>query len=197
MSSAAPPGRGPKVRAAVLAATVDELSEHGYAALTVEKVARRAGVHKTTVYRRWPDRDVLIADALAESVAADLPIPDTGAIDSDLSSLARSLVVWVKSPGGRAILAVMLSDAVGLARPPDQIRHVFRDRIRGALPVVERAIGRGELPTGTNAAELLKTMVAPIYLRALITGEPLTESTADSAARLALTAAHAGLFESE
>jgi AcrR family transcriptional regulator len=194
MSSAAPLGRGPKVRAAVLAATVDELSERGYAAFTVDNVAQRAGVHKTTVYRRWPDRDTLIADALADSVAAELPIPDTGSIEDDLRALARSLVSWINSPSGRAVLAVMLSTAAGLPSPPEATRHVFRDRIRRALPVVARAVTRGEIPSGTDPAELIKTLVAPIYLRVLITGEPVDDDTADAAATLALTAAHAGLF---
>ena len=63
---ARPAGRGPKVRAAVLAATLAELTETGYAALTVDNVARRAEVHKTTVYRRWKDREGLVADAVAQ-----------------------------------------------------------------------------------------------------------------------------------
>ncbi|MEV6333909.1 TetR/AcrR family transcriptional regulator [Nocardia vinacea] len=186
----APLGRGPKVRAAVLTATVDELSEHGYAAFTVENVAQRAGVHKTTVYRRWADRDELIADALADSVEAEIPIPDTGSVEDDLRALARSLVAWISSPSGRAVLAVMLSNAA----PPDPTRHAFRDRIRKALPVVTRAVERGELPTGTNPAELIKTLVAPIYFRVLITRESVDNSTADAAATVALTAARAGLF---
>ncbi|MEU0504770.1 TetR/AcrR family transcriptional regulator [Nocardia sp. NPDC005998] len=193
MSSAAPLGRGPKVRAAVLAATVVELSERGYSAFTVDNVAQRAGVHKTTVYRRWPDRDALIADALADSVAAEIPIPDTGSVEDDLRALARSLVGWINSPSGRAVLAVMLPSA-GLPAPPDATRHVFRDRIRRALPVVARAITRGEIPSGTNAAEMIKTLVAPIYLRVLITGESVDDTTADAAAALSLTAARAGLF---
>lgn len=193
MSSAAPLGRGPKVRAAVLAATVVELSERGYSAFTVDNVAQRAGVHKTTVYRRWPDRDALIADALADSVAAEIPIPDTGSVEDDLRALARSLVGWINSPSGRAVLAVMLPSA-GLPSPPDATRHVFRDRIRRALPVVARAITRGEIPSGTDAAEVIKTLVAPIYLRVLITGESVDDTTADAAAALSLTAARAGLF---
>ncbi|MEU2251907.1 TetR/AcrR family transcriptional regulator [Nocardia xishanensis] len=194
MSSAAPLGRGPKVRAAVLAATVEELSEHGYGAFTVDNVAQRAGVHKTTVYRRWPDRDALIADALADSVAAEISIPDTGSIEDDLRALARSLVAWINSPSGQAVLTVMVSKAAGLPSPPDSIRHVFRDRIRRALPVVPRAIARGELPSGTDPAELVKTLVAPIYFRVVITGERVTDGTADAAAALAVTAARAGLF---
>src|ERR1700722_5577062 len=60
---AGPAGRGPQVRAAVLAPTLAELTENGYAALTVDNVARRSGVHKTTIYRRWKDREGLVADA--------------------------------------------------------------------------------------------------------------------------------------
>ncbi len=194
MSSVAPLGRGPKVRTAVLAATVDELSEHGYAAFTVDNVAQRAGVHKTTVYRRWPDRDALIAEALADSVAAEIPIPDTGSVEEDLRALARSLVAWIRSPSGRAVLAVMLANTAGEPAPPDVSRHAFRDRIRKTLPVVGRAVERGELPAGTNPAELIKTLVAPIYFRALITREPVDDSTADAAAAVAMTAARAGLF---
>ena len=63
---ARPAGRGPKIRAAVLAATLAELTETGYTALTVDNVARRAGVHKTTIYRRWKDREGLVADAVAD-----------------------------------------------------------------------------------------------------------------------------------
>lgn len=194
MSSSAPLGRGPKVRAAVLAATVDELSERGYAAFTIDNVAQRTGVHKTTVYRRWPDRDSLIAEALAESVAAEIPIPDTGSVDEDLRALARSLVAWADSASGRAILAVLVSTAAGLPAPPNSARHVFRDRIRHTLPVVTRAIARGELPEGTDPAEMIKTLVAPIYFRVLITGERVDDGTADAAAKVALTAARAGLF---
>ncbi|MFF0498236.1 TetR/AcrR family transcriptional regulator [Nocardia aobensis] len=194
MSSSAPLGRGPKVRAAVLAATVDELSERGYAAFTIDNVAQRTGVHKTTVYRRWPDRDSLIAEALAESVATEIPIPDTGSVDEDLRALARSLVAWTTSASGRAILAVMVSTAAGLPAPPNSARHVFRDRIRQTLPVVTRAVARGELPEGTDPAEMIKTLVAPIYFRVLITGERVDDSTADAAAKVALTGARAGLF---
>ncbi|WP_067722751.1 TetR/AcrR family transcriptional regulator [Nocardia yamanashiensis] len=194
MPADAPLGRGPKVRAAVLAATIDELAEQGYAAFAVENVAKRAGVHKTTVYRRWPERDGLIADALSESVTTDIAIPDTGALEDDLRQLARGLVSWVKSPGGQAVLAVLLSERIGATRPPDAVRHIFRDRIRQALPIVDRAVTRGQLPSGIDPSELVKAVVAPIYFRALITREKLTDATADNAVRLALAGAHSGVF---
>jgi AcrR family transcriptional regulator len=187
-------GRGPRVRAAVLAAALAELAEVGYAALTVDNVARRAGVHKTTVYRRWQDRDRLLLDALIEQVAVDVPIPDTHAVETDLRAHARSLVRWLTSSAGRAVMAAAFSD---LARTPQLTglkRSFFEDRLRRIEPVVARAIERGELPAATESAQLVKAVIAPIYLRLLVTADPLDEAVADQAVRVALTAARAGLF---
>ncbi|MEV6520545.1 TetR/AcrR family transcriptional regulator [Longispora sp. NPDC051575] len=186
-----PIGRGPKVRAAVLAATLTELAEVGYAALTVDNVARRAGVHKTTVYRRWADRETLIADALTERVAADIPLPDTGAIDTDLRELARNLTARMTGRIGRIVLTTMLSDAPEIT---EARRRIFADRILRAAPLVERAVRRGELPADTDPVELIRALAAPIYLRLVVTGEPLTTAAADRAAAAALAAARAGVF---
>jgi hypothetical protein len=88
----------------------------------------------------------------------------------------------------------MLSDAARIPGIADARRRLFDDRLRRAEPVIARAIDRGELPTGTDPAELLKALVAPIYLRLLITAEPLDETTADHATQIALAAAHAGVL---
>ncbi|WP_405140542.1 TetR/AcrR family transcriptional regulator [Sphaerisporangium sp. NBC_01403] len=191
-SAARPVGRGAKVRAAVHAATLAELVDKGYAALSVENVAQRAGVHKTTVYRRWEDRESLLTDALAEHMAMDIPVPDTGAIETDLRALARSLVQSFASPAGQAILAAMFTGAAHLPEIAAARRHVFDDRLTRAEPVVTRAIERGELPGDTDPAELFKTLAAPIYLRLLITADPVHEATADQAVRVTLAAARAG-----
>jgi AcrR family transcriptional regulator len=187
-----PPGRGPKVRAAVLAATLTELTENGYTALTIDNVARRSGVHKTTIYRRWKDRDSLVADAVIDLAAARVPFPDTHDIDADLRELARSLVRFFNSPVGKAVLAATLSDAARLPEIAEAKRRFFQDRFRRAEPAVAGAIARGQLPADTDPAELVRTLVAPIYLRLLVTAEPITGTTADNAARVALAAARAG-----
>lgn len=187
-------GRGPRVRAAVLAAALAELAEVGYAALTIDNVARRAGVHKTTVYRRWQDRDRLLLDAVIDQVAVDVPIPDTHAVETDLREHARSLIRWLTSPAGQAIIAAAFSD---LARTPQLAglkRRFFEDRFRRIEPVVTRAVERGELPPGTEPGQLVRAVIAPIYLRLLITADPLDEAVADQAVRVALAAARAGLF---
>jgi AcrR family transcriptional regulator len=189
---AGPRGRGPKVRAAVLAAALAELAERGCAALTVEGVARRAGVHKTTVYRRWPDRESLVVDALTDLIAVEVPVPDSGDVATDLRALARALVRWLTSPSGQAVLAAVVSDTLRVPEVAAVKRRFFEDRFRRAEPVVARAVARGELPPGTDPAEVVKALIAPIYLRLLITAEPIDEGTADRAAQVALAAARAG-----
>jgi len=187
-----PPGRGPKVRAAVLAATLGELTDNGYAGLTIDNVARRSGVHKTTIYRRWKDRESLVADTVIELAAARVPFPDTGDIDADLRELARSFVRFLNSPTGKAVAAATLSDASRIPEIADAKQRFFSDRFQRAEPVVSAAIARGALPSGTDPAELVRTLVAPIYLRLLVTAEPIDQTTADNAAKAALAAARAG-----
>lgn len=189
-----PVGRGRKLRAAVLAATLEELTETGYVGLTIENVARRAGVHKTSIYRRWGDRERLVVDAISDHVTATMPVPDTGAIETDLQALARGLVSWLMSPPGEAVLATIVSDAGRLAEIAQARRDFYAHRFRQAAPVVTRAIARGELPEGTDPAEVLKTLASPIYMRLLVTSEPIDLEVADLAAEIALAAARAGVL---
>jgi AcrR family transcriptional regulator len=191
-----PVGRGAKVRKAVLAATLAELAENGYAALTVDNIARRSGVNKTTVYRRWRDRENLIADAVADLTTIQIPMADSQNIDIDLRAYARSLVGLLNSPTGRALLAALGPDTARNPQVTNAKRRFLQDRYRRAEPLVSGAIARGQLPADTDSAELIKTMIAPIYLRLLVTAEPVDEATADAAVRIALTAARAGLLGS-
>jgi AcrR family transcriptional regulator len=184
--------RGPRVHAAVLAATLAELAETGYTALTVDNVARRSGVHKTTIYRRWKNRERLVAEAVTDLAATKVPFPDTKDIGADLRRFARGLVTWLGSPMGQAVTAALQSDAARLPEIADAKHQFFWDRMRRAAPVISGAIERGELPVGTDAAELIRTVIAPIYLRLLVTAEPVDRSTADTAADVALAAARAG-----
>jgi AcrR family transcriptional regulator len=187
-------GRGSKVRTAVLAATIEELADRGYTDLTIENVARRAGVHKTTVYRRWDDRERLVVEALAEHVATEAPISECGSIEHDLRALALSLIELLEGRTGQAIIAVMLSDA---RRIPEIARirdKMFRDRFERARPVVVRAIESGELPAETDPSEVIKTLIAPIYFRILVAGKPADIQTADHAVAVTLAAARAGVL---
>src|SRR2546421_3031759 len=99
-----PGGRTARVRAAVLAATLDDLVEHGYAQLSLDGVARRAGVHKTTVYRRWGSKEALVLELMRERAAQEVPIPDTGTLRGDLVELARTAAGLAAVPAIEAIV---------------------------------------------------------------------------------------------
>ena len=177
----------------MLAATLVELTAVGYAELSVEGVAERAGVHKTTVYRRWKDREALVIDALTDDVAREVPMPDTGRLETDLYEHAASIITWLNSSSGNAIISTMVAGG----RIPEiaTIKQQFFDnRLRRAEPVVARAISRGEVPADTDPNQVIKTLIAPIYLRLLITAEPIDAMTARDAARLAAAAARGGLL---
>lgn len=189
-----PGGRSARVRDAVREATLAELSEHGYRGLTVDNVAARSGVHKTTLYRRWGNADGLIADALGRAAAEPWPVPDTGTLAGDLRVLARLVLTGFtdprQGPVARAfVLAAMQSDAAARA-----LRAFYARRYEQAAVIVRRAAGRGEIPAGTDTAELVRAAVAPLFHRLFITGEPAGEADADRAAGAACAAARLGAF---
>ena len=193
-ASARPGGRTARVRAVVLEATVAELIEHRYAGLTVEGVAARAGVNRTTLYRRWGGRDALIVDAVEAFAAAEAKVPDSGDIEEDLRLWARSILATLTGPVSGALVRAVFGGA-GDSPQVHQLRHRFW-LIRSALvmPMVHRAIERGQLPAGTAGAEVIRHVGAPLYYRLLVLGEPLTPEAADLAARVTATAARAGVF---
>jgi AcrR family transcriptional regulator len=97
-------------RTAIFAATLAELAQHGYSDLSFDAVAARAGVHKTTVYRRWPTRAELVTAAFMDVAEQHLDVADSGNIDRDARALARSVAATVAQPAvaaaARATLAV-------------------------------------------------------------------------------------------
>jgi AcrR family transcriptional regulator len=193
-ASTRPGGRTARVRATVLEATVAELIEHGYAGLTVEGVAARAGVNKTTLYRRWGGRDALIVDAVEAFAAAEAKVPDTGDIEEDLRLWARSILATLTGPVSGALVRAVFGGA-GNSPQVQDLRHRFwLTRSALVMPMVQRAIERGQLPAGTAAEEVIRHVGAPLYYRLLVLGEPLTSEAADLAARVTATAAQAGVF---
>ena len=107
-----PGGRTARTRAAVLRAAISELAESGYAGTTVERIAARAGVAKTTIYRRWGGLNGLLADLMAQYAAREIPVPDTGHLDSDLRALAREIVASLQHPAIRAAFGSIVAAAI-------------------------------------------------------------------------------------
>jgi AcrR family transcriptional regulator len=178
----------------VFASTIGELSARPYSDISVESIAARAGVHKTTVYRRWGSKAELVAQALASAAAGAIEIPDTGRVESDLRALSRSVGAVLGDPRGALITRGLLAGAAESAEIGALMDQFWATRLAAISVIVDRAADRGEIPRGTDAAEFMHAMAAPLYYRLLVTREPVSERDADQAAAAALAAARAGVF---
>jgi AcrR family transcriptional regulator len=187
-------GRSARVREAVLSAVLEELNANGYAALSVEAVASRAGVNKTTIYRRWPTLDDLLVDALMTWSEDAIPGADTGSIETDLLTLGRELADQLNGGIGRQIVAVVLTAGLRSPQLREATRRYFDQQAVRATPVVTQAIDRGELPANTDTNALLTTFRAPLFYRMVTTGDPIDEDSIAQTTRVTLAAARAGLL---
>ncbi|SDS92093.1 transcriptional regulator, TetR family [Streptomyces sp. TLI_053] len=167
-----PGGRAARVRQAVLAAALEVLAEEGVARFGIAAVAARAGVNETTVYRRWGTREKLVLDAVLAGSSEGIPVPDTGDVRTDLAAFARALAGYLATPAGRAVAraAALSSDDPGLAETWESF---WQSRLELAGAIVDRAVARGELPTGTDTGLALELLCSPLQTRALLGHRPI------------------------
>ncbi|MFD7786734.1 TetR-like C-terminal domain-containing protein [Streptomyces nojiriensis] len=103
---------------------------------------------------------------------------------TDLQAHAGALVQSMTDPVGRAVQTAMFSDAGRLPEVAEAKRRISADRFRRAEPVIARAVERGGLPADTDSVKLIRTLVAPIYFRLLVSADPVEEGTAEQAVRI-------------
>ena len=163
------------MRRAVLEATLAELLESGYGGLSIDAVARRAGVHKTTVYRQWPNHEVLVTDAILQLSDRELPVPDTGSLRSDLVALAMAIAAQITQPHVTALIRTLVAEGPRLPAFQETARSFWSRRFTLTGRLIQRAILRGELQPETDVPLLLESLIGPLYLRLLVTGEELSE----------------------
>jgi AcrR family transcriptional regulator len=168
-----PGGRSARVRADAIAATLQELAEAGYSALSLESVARRAGVHKTTLYRRWGTREELVLEAMLDRAGEHISVPDTGSVRDDLLELAQTAAANAASPEVAAMARATAAQSPYDARLAAANRRFWAERLALDGVIVERAIERGEVRPGTDAERVIEAVLGPIHLRLLLTGEPI------------------------
>jgi AcrR family transcriptional regulator len=186
-----PGGRSARVRAAVLDAAAELLAQTAYEDLSVEDVATRAGVHKTTVYRRWPTKADLVADATRARSQGAVPIPDTGSLHGDLRAFARAIAKNLGSEVGgqmtRTLVAASVTSQDVQARTP----LFWVERLALSRQIIDRAIARGELAETADANLIIEALIGPLYVRLLLTGEPIDAALADRVAGLVAAGASA------
>jgi AcrR family transcriptional regulator len=157
---------------AILRAAVEELTESGYAGLTMDRVARRAGTNKNAIYRRWPNRAALGVAAYRQMASGRLRLPDTGTLRGDVLELLRQLNCDLSSPNGD-ILRALLASATDDPELLDQLRQqATGDASAIWLTVLGRAVARGQA-----APEALHPRAATVAV-ALLRNEYVTRGLA-------------------
>jgi AcrR family transcriptional regulator len=160
------------VRAAVLSAALDALRVNGVEGFTIADVAQRAGVHETSIYRRWGTPEKLVLDALLDQSEQLLPVPDTGKLRADLITFLAELAAMLAEPAGRALLHAF----AGPTTDPTVIasRAAFwQGRYDLVRVMLDRAVERGELSASIDQRLLLEALIGPLHFRTLLTGEPI------------------------
>jgi AcrR family transcriptional regulator len=169
-----PGGRSARVRAAAIAATLAELAENGYSALSLESVARRAGVHKTTLYRRWGTREDLVLEAMLDRAGEHISVPNTGSLRKDLFELVQTAAANAASPEVAAMARAVVAQMPHDSRLAAANRRYWDERLALDGMIVEQAIERGEVAPDTQPRQVIESVLGPIHLRLLLTGEPVS-----------------------
>ncbi|MEU5259819.1 TetR/AcrR family transcriptional regulator [Amycolatopsis sp. NPDC021455] len=161
------------MRDAVIAATVAELEESGYDKLGIAAVAARAGVHETSIYRRWKTRDGLVAEASFALFERNIPVADRGTLVEDLTATMSAAGRYLDSPLARAAFQFALG-LPGDADTTRELREHWATRFHAFEKIFERAAERGEWPATADSRPLLQALIGAVYLRVHVLREPVT-----------------------
>ena len=131
------------------------------------------------MYRRWPDKTALLVDALLASAASDVAQPDTGSLEADLRQLLSAIVISLARPTARALLRAAAAESESTPEIGRVARAFWAHRIGLAAEIVRRAQRRGEAPADLDAEHVIELLIAPLFLRLLVTGGSIDGAFAD------------------
>ncbi|GAA1854253.1 MULTISPECIES: TetR/AcrR family transcriptional regulator [Pseudonocardia] len=188
----------PELTEAVVDAVLAELAEVGHGRLSMQRVAARAGVGKSALYRRWPGKDEMVMDVVGRFGVPAEPPPDTGTLVGDLHALVVGMRDWLDHPR----LASIVPDLLAESRRSPRLAEAFRERLSGprrdrSREVLARAVARGEITpeqAGGVEAELVVDLLGSVpFWRVAVHGGPIDDEGAAALARLVargMTAPH-------
>ncbi len=177
-----PARRNEHSRRAILAATIALIGELGYDGVSIEAIARRAGVGKQTIYRWWPSKGAVALEALDDSLATVVDFPDTGDIVADLRTqmvgVTQLLGSTAVGPVYQGLLAAAQSDPA-LSRA--HLEQVIEPATVACLARIARAQERGEMRADADPQELIDMLYGAIYYRLVLHTRPLDTGQIDAA----------------
>jgi AcrR family transcriptional regulator len=164
--------RSEKAHRAILDAARAELIEEGFTRFRLEHVAARAGVGKATIYRRWPSKEALAADLLAELATPHIAVVDSGDTRAELASCTDNALRAIRDTPFGPVVRALLSQIAGNPRLGDPFRKsVVQARRAEIARVVQRGIARGDLRPDADVEIATELLVGPVYFRLVFGGE--------------------------
>jgi AcrR family transcriptional regulator len=180
--------RRPGVDEAVFEAALGLLASRDYREISVETLAERAGVSRTTIYRRWPSKAAVVAAAVSSLYLDRVEAPDTGSLSEDLVALL-SETYRVMADGEGRVLEQLVRQSGQNPELVELVRSILYARRRVAATTLNRAIARGEMTPDVDHEHLLDLLLGPLWFRLLVSGAPIAPVDAPSVIRLVLEGA--------
>lgn len=170
--------RTPGAEKRIIDAALEEYGAHGWSGFTMDGVARRAGVGKSTVYLRWQDKDTLLTDAVG-TASSTLGAVDTGSLRGDLRALAVKLFQHFRTPAGWASLRILI-DTAGSPRTLGRFTETVSDvQVEFVERILARAAERGELSGDVSPNAVAECVYGSVVLQTLglrLNGVELTDA---------------------
>lgn len=188
LTDTASPRRNPRAEGAIFDATIQLLAEVGFAGLTIEGIAARAGVGKTTIYRHWCSKARLVDEAVRARVAP-IHAPDTGRLEEDLRLAIESVIAVVSTPPISSLLPSLVDAA---ERDPEMARlhaEFTAERRQLMKALLRRGAARGEIPVPADIDLLCDMVAGPVLYRRLVSHRSFGRSFARDLAAAVMRAA--------
>jgi AcrR family transcriptional regulator len=171
--------RNEAARRAILDAALDLLADADGAPVSVETIARAAGVGKQTLYRWWPSKGAVLLDALTDRAAQDVPAPDTGNLRDDLRELAVATFEASQRPPSAPALRTLVREAARDVHLAQLMREFTESRRAAVRAVLERGRERGELSADRDVDLLVDQFYGFFWYRFLLGHAPLDRAAAE------------------
>jgi AcrR family transcriptional regulator len=189
--SSPPPGRGrprdPALDERILDQVLVLLGSHGYAGLTLDELAARSGVAKTTILRRWPSKAAVAAAGVERLALQTVDVPDSGSLRGDLRALLHGAVdSFVRGRG--QFVPRLLRETGHHPEIADLLHTVIHTRRQAYRRVLARGVARGELAPTVDQELMIDLLIGPFWTRLLITRDPITREYVECNVEAALTA---------
>lgn len=168
--------RSVEARQKALTAAQDVLGDLSVEGFTVEEVAKRSGVAKTTIYRHWQSGNTLMLDAL-DCMVHTFPVPDTGSLAGDLEVFMGEVLPVVSDPKLMKTMLGVLAAAVSDPEIAEIHQSMMAERMDPLRTMIEAAKERGELSTDLDTDLVIDVIEGPFFMRKMIRRQPIDEST--------------------